>query len=157
MPNRDALMTTNDILRSCRYLLNVRDTVLVEMIENAGYLATEPEIASYLKHEEEVGYEPCPDVVLAYFLNGLVLAKRGRQEGMPSPPIETPVTNNVVLKKLRVAFQLKDVDIIRLIEKSGLLKVSKTEISAFCRRPEHPNYRECGDQYLRNLLKGLTP
>ena len=64
--------------------------------------------------------------------------------------------NNIVLKKIRVAFQLKDTDLIILIEKSGLLKISKTELSAFFRKPDHRNYRECGDQYLRNVLKGLS-
>jgi uncharacterized protein YehS (DUF1456 family) len=65
------------------------------------------------------------------------------------------VTNNVVLKKLRVAFELKDSDIISLIEQSGL-RVSKGELGAFFRRPDHRNYRECGDQFLRTLLKGLS-
>ena len=150
-------MTPNDVLRSCRYLLNIRDAKVVEIIELGGYIALESEIAAYLKHEEEVGYENCPHQVLAYFLNGLVIHKRGKLEDQRPQPIEVPVTNNMVIKKLRVAFQLKDIDLIRLIEKSGVLKVSKTEISAFCRAPDHRNYRECGDQYLRNLLKGLTP
>jgi len=60
-----------------------------------------------------------------------------------------------VLKKLRVAFELKDSDISALILKSGL-RVSTTELSAFFRRPDHRNYRECGDQFLRNLLKAMT-
>ena len=77
-----------------------------------------------------------------------------RGDSRPPQRIEVPVTNNVVLKKVRVAFELKDDDIVALIEKSGL-KVSKGELSAFCRRPDHRNYRDCGDQFLRNLLKGL--
>jgi uncharacterized protein YehS (DUF1456 family) len=150
-------MTHNDVLRSIRYMLNVSDKKLVEITELAGYLVTEPEIAAYLKKDDEEGYEACPDEVMAHFLNGLVIFKRGKQEGRPPQPIETPVTNNTVLKKLRVAFELKDTDLITLIEKSGLLKISKTELSAFFRKPDHRNYRECGDQYLRNVLKGLTP
>jgi uncharacterized protein YehS (DUF1456 family) len=65
------------------------------------------------------------------------------------------VTNNVILKRLRVAFELKESDIVALIEKSGL-RVSKGELGAFFRRSDHRNYRDCGDQFLRNLLKGLS-
>jgi uncharacterized protein YehS (DUF1456 family) len=71
-------------------------------------------------------------------------------------PVERRMTNNTVMKKLRVAFELKDTDLIRLIEKQGTLIVSKSELGAFFRAPDHRNYRDCGDQYLRNLLKGLA-
>ncbi len=148
-------MQSNDVLQSIRYLLNVNDAKLVEIIELAGYLVTPAEMASYLKKEDEAGYEACPDNVMAYFLNGLIIYKRGSPEGRISQPIETPMTNNIILKKIRVAFELKDVDVMKLIEKSGHLKISKTELSAFFRKDDHRNYRECGDQYLRNVLNGL--
>ena len=93
---------------------------------------------------------------MANFLDGLILFKRGRDESRPLPPIEVPITNNIILKKLRVAFQLKDTDIITLIQKSGL-SLTKTELSAFFRQPGQRNYREIQDQFLRNLLKGMTP
>ncbi len=35
-------------------------------------------------------------------------------------------------------------------------RVSKPEISALFRNPDHKNYRDCGDQLLRYFLKGLT-
>jgi uncharacterized protein YehS (DUF1456 family) len=149
-------VTNNDILRSIRYILNVADARLVEIIELAEGEVTLPQIVSYLKREEEPGYVECPHPVLARFLNGLILFKRGKDESRPAMPIEVPVTNNMVLKKIRVAFQLKDTDLIRLIEKSGVLKVSSAELSAFFRKPDHRNYRECGDQFLRNLLKALS-
>jgi uncharacterized protein YehS (DUF1456 family) len=60
-----------------------------------------------------------------------------------------------VVKKLRVAFALKDDDLIALLEKAGL-QVSKGELSALFRRPDHRNYRECGDQLLRHLFRGLS-
>jgi len=92
---------------------------------------------------------------MAHFLNGLVTYKRGKDESRPPQPIELPVTNNTVLKKILVAFELKDDDLIALLGKVGL-EVSKGELSALFRRPDHRNYRECGDQLLRHLLRGLT-
>jgi uncharacterized protein YehS (DUF1456 family) len=148
-------MTHNDVLRSIRYLLNISDTGMVNISRLGGREVSRAEIVAFLKKEEDDGYQACGDDVMAHFLNGLVTFKRGKDEGRAPHPIEVPVTNNTVLKKLRAAFELKDSDIIALLETSGL-KVSKTELSAFFRRPDHRNYRECGDQLLRNLLKSLT-
>jgi uncharacterized protein YehS (DUF1456 family) len=69
--------------------------------------------------------------------------------------VEKRVTNNVVLKKLRVAFELKDVDMHRAFDDAGF-PVTKPELSALFRQADHKNYRPCGDQMLRNFLKGLT-
>jgi uncharacterized protein YehS (DUF1456 family) len=148
-------MTHNDVLRSIRYLLNISDTGMVNISRLGGREVSRAEIVAFLKKEEDDGYQACGDDVMAHFLNGLVTFKRGKDEGRAPHPIEVPVTNNTVLKKLRAAFELKDSDIIALLETSGLT-VSKTELSAFFRRPDHRNYRECGDQLLRNLLKSLT-
>jgi uncharacterized protein YehS (DUF1456 family) len=148
-------MTPNDFLRSIRYLLNVNDSTLVDILRLANLEVSAAHIVAFLKKEDDVGYLACSDRVMAHFLNGLVLYKRGRDPSRSPQPIEVPVTNNMVLKKLRVAFELKDSDIIALLAKTGL-RVSKAELGAFCRRPDHRNYRECGDQFLRNLLKALA-
>jgi uncharacterized protein YehS (DUF1456 family) len=148
-------MTNNEILRAVRYILNVSDEKLTEVLALAGDTSSVADVKAYLKKEEEDGYKECPHPVLARFLNGLVLHKRGRDESKPPQPIETPVTNNIVLKKLRVAFELRDEDLARLIEKAGL-QVTKSELSAFFRKSDHRNYRPCGDQFLRGMLKGLA-
>jgi len=63
--------------------------------------------------------------------------------------------NNDVFKQLRVALELKDTDIIEILELSNF-KISKTELNAFFRREDHPNYKNCGDQVMRNFLNGLV-
>ncbi len=65
-----------------------------------------------------------------------------------------PLTNNDILKKLRVALSLKDTDIIEIMKLVDF-KTSKSEISSFYRKEDHPNYVLCGDQFLRNFLNGL--
>jgi uncharacterized protein YehS (DUF1456 family) len=147
-------MTHNDVLRSVRYLLNVSDATLADIIRLGHGEVSRDEVVAFLKKDDEDGYQACGDAVMARFLNGLVTYKRGKDDSRPPQPVEVPVTNNTVLKKLRVAFELKDDDIIALLQRTGL-SVSKTELSAFFRRPDHRNYRECGDQLLRYLLKGL--
>lgn len=65
------------------------------------------------------------------------------------------MTNNDVLKKLRVALALRDDDIVEILQEADF-KISKTELSAFFRKEDHPNYKSCGDQILRNFLNGLV-
>ena len=148
-------MTHNDILRSIRYLMKANDATFADILRLAGLEVPTAEIVAFLKRDDEVGYMACSDRVMAHFLNGLVLYKRGVDPSRPPQPIEIPVTNNIVLKRLRIAFQLKDSDIIDLLAKTGL-RASKAELGAFCRRPDHRNYRECGDQFLRNLFKAMA-
>lgn len=64
------------------------------------------------------------------------------------------MTNNDILKKLRVALKLRDEDIIQVL-KLAEFEVSKSEINALFRSEDHPNYKECGDQLLRYFLNGL--
>jgi uncharacterized protein YehS (DUF1456 family) len=148
-------VTHNDVLRSLRYLLNVSDAAMVDIFRLGNLEVSRAEVVAFLKTEDDEGFEACSDRALAHFLNGMITSKRGKHEGRPPQPVELPVTNNTVLKKIRVAFELKDDDIIALLQKNGLT-VSKNELAAFFRRPNHRNYRECGDQVLRNFLKGLA-
>lgn len=148
-------MTHNDVLRSLRYLLNVSDAGLADIFRLGHRGITRDEVGAFLKKEDEDGHQPCSDKAMAHFLNGLVTYKRGNDQSRPPQPIELPVTNNTVLKKIRVAFELKDDDLIALLEKVGL-EVSKGELSALFRRPDHRNYRACGDQLLRHLLRALA-
>ncbi|MBC8648917.1 DUF1456 family protein [Pseudomonas sp. MTM4] len=148
-------MVNNDVLRSLRYILNVDDAKIAEITRLTGCELPDAEAVAYLKKEDEAGYKPCGDRIMAYFLDGLVIYKRGKDESRPTPPIEVPVTNNMVLKKLRVAFELKEDD-IHAILKAADFPVSKPELSALFRKAGHSNYRVCGDQLLRNFLKGLA-
>lgn len=65
------------------------------------------------------------------------------------------MNNNTVLKKLRIAFSLKTDDIQAIMTQQNV-RVSMPEITAMMRSPDHKNYRECGDQFMRYFLRGLT-
>lgn len=148
-------MNHNDVLRSLRYMLKVSDAQMAEIIGLTGLEVSPEAVATYLKKEDEAGYVRCPERVMAHFLDGLVIHRRGRDDSRPAQPIEVPVSNNTTLKKLRVAFELKEED-LHVILKSVNFPVSKPELSALFRKVGHDNYRPCGDQLLRNFLKGLT-
>lgn len=65
------------------------------------------------------------------------------------------MTNNDILKKLRVALKLKNTDIIDILKLVDF-RISESELGALFRKEDHPNYKECGDQILRNFLNGLV-
>lgn len=65
------------------------------------------------------------------------------------------MNNNDIFKKLRVALQLRDEQIMEILQLVDF-RISKTELGAFFRNEDHPNYMDCGDQVLRNFLNGLV-
>lgn len=65
------------------------------------------------------------------------------------------MNNNDIFKKLRVALQLRDDQIVEIMQLVDF-RISKAELGAFFRNADHPNYMECGDQVLRNFLNGLV-
>lgn len=149
-------MINNHVIRSVRHMMNVTEPKLIEIIALGGAKITREELVPYLKKEDDEGFVNCPDKVMAAFLDGIILFKRGKDESRVFQPTEPPITNNIVLKKIRVAFELKEDDLVAIMKRAGL-NVSPAELGSFFRRPDHRNYRDCGDQFLRNLLKGMTP
>lgn len=64
------------------------------------------------------------------------------------------MSNNDIMKKLRVALKFTDDDIIEVLALADF-RVTKTELGAIFRKEDHPNFKPCGDQLLRNFLNGL--
>ena len=148
-------MLSNDILRSVRYILKANNNDLVRILALGNVEATAEQIAVWLRKEDEEGFVRCPDIIMSGFLNGLIYDKRGKDESAPELALERRVNNNTVLKKLRIAFSLKTDDIVAIMTEQKY-RVSVPEVTAMMRAPDHKNYRECGDQFLRNFLRGLT-
>lgn len=148
-------MINNDVLRSVRYMLNVDDDALAAIVQLGGGEASTADVRAFLLRDDEPGYRVCGDRVMAHFLDGLVVHRRGRDESAAARPVEKSITNNTVLKKLRVAFELREDDLLAIMTAAGF-PVSKPEINALFRNPAHRNFRPCGDQFLRNFLKSLT-
>jgi hypothetical protein len=69
--------------------------------------------------------------------------------------IPMALNNNDIFKKLRVALQLRDDEIVKICALVDF-KITTTELGALFRNETHPKYMECGDQILRNFLNGLV-
>lgn len=148
-------MISNDILRSLRYTLKTNNDGLVRIFALGDSVVSAEQLVPWLKKEDEEGFQRCPDIMLSIFLNGLIYDKRGKDEAAPPLAVERRVNNNIVLKKLRIAFSLKSDDILAILTQQKF-RVSMPEITAMMRAPDHKNFRECGDQFLRYFLRGLT-
>lgn len=151
-------MRNDDIIQSIRHMLDLNDNEIAHILKLRGYKPNREEVAQIFKNQnlpDDKKGEDCDHVLMAHFLDGLIYHKRGKSKKHPPQPMKTLVTNNMVLKKLRVAFKLQEKDMHDILERGGF-SISKHEMSALFRRKGHDNYRECSDQILRYFLKGLT-
>jgi uncharacterized protein YehS (DUF1456 family) len=146
-------MSPNDILRRLRYIFDLSDKKMIEVFELGGRKTHRGELSAWLKKEQDPELVALYDDELAAFLNGLIIEKRGRREG-PQPTAEKSLSNNIVLRKLKIALDFKSDDILAVLDLADLY-ISKYELSAFFRKPTHKHYRKCKDQVLRNFLFGL--
>lgn len=145
-------MTNNDVLRRIRYTFDFNDTKMIAIFGLAEYQANREQISAWLKKDDDPDYKACKDMQLAAFLNGFIIDRRGKKEGS-APAAEKSLNNNIILRKLKIALDLKNEDVLEIMQLADFL-MSKHELSAFFRKPGHKNYRECKDQILRNFLNG---
>lgn len=146
-------MLNNDILRRIRYTFDFNDSKMIKMFYLVDKEVTRAQISDWMKKEDDPDYQGMNDTLFATFLNGFIVYKRGKRKGEQPKP-EKELTNNIIFVKLKIALNLKSEDILDILELAEL-KISKHELSAFFRKPDHKHYRECKDQVLRNFLKGL--
>jgi len=153
-------MNTNDVLKRVRFAVRMSDADMMEALALGGRPISREELDSYFLKEEEEGYALCPRNVLEALLDGMIAKKRGVRESTPVTPsaqaaAAATLDNNMILKKLRIAFELKEEDLLAAMKLGGM-EPSKNELSALFRRKDQKNYKECMDQFLRNFLAGLA-
>lgn len=146
-------MKNNDILRRLRYAFDFTDSKMISLFNLGGEEVTREEISDWLKKEDDPAFKSLHDIKLAVFLNGLINDRRGKKDGEQPKP-EKELNNNIIFRKLKIALNLKEEDILAIFSLVGM-NISKHEISAFFRSPEQHQYRLCKDQILRNFIQGL--
>ena len=147
-------MNNNDVLRRIRYIFDYGDDKMMNIFFKAEKHVTREQICDWLKRDDQPTFKKLRDVELSTFLNGLIHEKRGKKEG-PAPVPEKNVSNNLILRKLKIAlnFQAEDVP---CCHGSRRAELKQARIECFFFESLHTsNYRECRDQVLRNFLTGL--
>lgn len=170
-------MNNNDILIRLRYALDIKDSDMIEIFNLGGINLSKEELLRILLNPKRSGdlrikeYEfivnkdmkKCNNYMLESFFNGFIIYKRGNQDKNSSESEknnnfiikDNKTVNNVMLKKIKIALSLTSEDMLDIFELSGT-KLSKSELSAVLRSQGQRNYKECGDRYARNFLKGLA-
>jgi len=148
-------MTNNDTLRRLRYALNINDETVAETIALTGRPTQAEEVSNWLKREDEPGFKELGDIDLCRFLDGFIIAKRGPHPSGNAPePLEF-LSNNEILKKLRIALELKEEGVLAVFKKADF-NVTKAELGSFFRKSGHRNYRKVPEQVLRKFIHGLS-
>ena len=146
-------MNYNDIMRRIRYTFDFSDSKMIEIFALGDYEVTRAQVSNWLKKEDDPAFLNLNDHLLAIFLNGFINEKRGKKDGEQAKQ-EKHLNNNIIFRKLKIALNLKDNDILEILRLAGLT-ISKHELSAFFRNPRQEQYRLCQDQILRNFLQGM--
>lgn len=140
-------------MRRIRYTFDFSDSEMIALFASANHDVTRAQISDWLKKEDHPDFKSLIDLHLAIFLNGFINKKRGKKEGEQPKP-EKKLNNNIIFRKLKIALNLKDEDIIDILKLADM-RVGKHELSAFFRNPSQKQYRMCKDQILRNFLHGM--
>ena len=146
-------MTNNYFLRRLRYTFDFTDSKMLELWALADMKVTREQVSAWLKKDDDPAYVNCNDRMLAIFLNGLINDMRGKKDGPQMKP-ESRLNNNIILRKLKIALNLRDDDICEIINYGGEF-IGKSELSAFFRKVGHQHYRELQDQMMRKFMQGL--
>lgn len=146
-------MTNNDLIRRIRYIFEFNDAKMVALFALAGRKMSQENVINFMRKDDDPAFLALPDIEFATFLDGLIIDRRGKKDG-PQPEPEKRLSNNIIFRKLKIALDMKDQDILDVLELVEF-KLSKHELSAFFRKLGHKHYRECKDQVLRNFIKGL--
>ena len=147
------LVTHNDIFRRLRFVFDYSDSKMIAMFAMAEETVTREQVSAWLKKDDQKDFVKIRDYKLAVFLNGLINHHSGKKDGPQVEP-ERRLNNNIIFRKLKIAMNFQDDDVIATMELADF-RISKHELSSFFRKEGHRNYRECENQILRNFLKGL--
>ncbi|MFY0672991.1 MAG: DUF1456 family protein [Bacteroidia bacterium] len=148
------MLSNNDVIRRLRYAFDFNDETLVAIFKEAGFSVGRADVLAWTKKDFAEGFKEMSDPELGAFLDGLINKNRGKKEGYECEPTKH-LDNNLILRKLKIAFNFRNEDIIEIVGLGGK-KLGKSELTAFFRKPEHKHYRICQDQILRNFLSGLA-
>ena len=151
-------MESNLLLRRLRYALSMRNRDVQDVMALGKLKITDEDVRGLLHREGDPEFKLATVEDLSAFLDGLIIHKRGKRDvptGQEAPAPILATSNNMVLRKLRIAFDLKEQGMLELLELGGF-QLSKAELSALFRKEGHKHYRECGDQVLRYFVGGLT-
>jgi len=145
-------MTNNHILKQIASGLGLNADELLAVFRHIDPEVAPEDVRDILKNEGDKDFVLLSDDGLALFLDGLIYHRRGGEKRKPEAGAE--LDNNTVLKKLRIALDMKEEVMLERFKAAGC-ELKASELTAFFRKKGHRNYRSCGDKVLGAFLKAL--
>ncbi|SFV59073.1 hypothetical protein MNB_SV-8-249 [hydrothermal vent metagenome] len=147
-------MNTNDILYKIQKALNLSSEEILKAYELVNYPMDAEHLDALLKRRLEKDFLLCSYEELGVFLDGLVLLKRGPSPKKQNDDEIIELTNNLILKKLRISMELKEPE-TEIIFGLADVALSKQELKSLFRKEGHKNFKACSDELLMAFLEGL--
>ena len=146
-------MTNNYILSTIMNSLKLNKVDILKSYKLADKKITQDDVDDILREPSDEKFILLSDEGFELFLNGFISYKRGPSDKKRKKQ-KIYFSNNIILKKLKIALDLKDEDIITIFENDGL-EITKSQLTSYFRRDGHINYRKCSDSLLKRFIKGL--
>jgi uncharacterized protein YehS (DUF1456 family) len=147
-------VNTNEILYRIYRALNLSVDEMLSAYELAEYPMDRMHLEALLKRRQDKEFELCSYEELGVFLDGLIILKRGPSPKKTNHDEAVVLTNNLILKKLRIALELKEPE-TEIIFNLADIMLSKQELKSLFRKEEHKNFKACPDTLILAFLDGL--
>lgn len=148
------IISTNEILYRIKKALHLTNEELIEAYRLEDYTMGTTRLDSLLKRRHDKDFQLCSYEELGVFLDGLVSLKRGPSPKKNSEEEAVELTNNLILKKLRIALELKEAE-VEIIFGLADVELSKQQLASLFRKEGHKNFKICSDKLLMAFLEGL--
>jgi uncharacterized protein YehS (DUF1456 family) len=145
---------TNEVLYRIQKALNLSIEEMLRAFELEDYPMTASHLESLLIRYQDNGFVSAGYEELGVFLDGLVTLKRGPSPKKSNVDDAVELTNNLILKKLRIALELKEQE-IQIIFALADVELSKQQLASLFRKEDHKNFKPCSDELLMAFLEGL--
>jgi len=148
------LINTNEILYRIQQAMNLTTEEMIEAYKLEAYNMETSHLESLLKRRNDIGFILCTYEELGLFLDGLVTLKRGPSPKKANNDEVIELTNNLILKKLRIALELKEAE-TEIIFGLADIELTKQQLASLFRKEGHKNFKACSDELLMAFLEGL--
>ena len=153
------MLDKNEVLYHIQKALSLSFEQILETYKLEKYDIETSHLEALLAKRQDKNFKVCGFEELGVFLDGLVVLKRGpspkkSNEEKPSDDTVVELTNNLILKKLRIALELKEAE-TEIIFGLGEAELTKQALKSLFRKEGHKNFKECSDVLLMAFLEGL--
>jgi len=148
------LIQTNEIIYKIQKALTLSTKDILEIYTLENYAIRETEINALLTRRQDKNFKICSYEALGIFLDGLITFKRGASPKKSEIKEAITLSNNLILKKLRIALELKEPE-LEIIFGLADIALTKQQLSSLFRKETHKNFKPCSDSLLIAFLEGL--